>query len=430
MRLEYSMFLEGIVQEAKNIKNEIEHKIMLSRIQKNQISINESQNLLLEKLTFVLNLSTNNQESTEKLNPYFDDLVLMYQKIENIKFKLSIIKQFIQQMIHSIQQGRAIYFTLLLEQANIFKQFMDDFQDRNKSTSSAQLLTQITQSIDKNSEFIKRLEKNMSESLSTQESFKTQVSVISDNLSKRSKALLLQISSLQEKLSNHGIELEKVLLQINDDYKNSSSQIYAGMQKNAEIYKYLSALENSMRLTVANQLLNEADRAVTTIIALNYDKNDFESCKRAAELGNVEAMYNLGLMYLFGELIESNAEEGFQWVKQAADKEFSDAIYVLAGLYSHGIGTNENNKKAFELYKKISELGDPNAMYSLAQMYLNGDGVTEDQSQAFKWFKESAEAGNANAMNMLGRCYYDGWGVSINKSKAVDYGGFLFSTDN
>ena len=34
------MFLEGIVQEAKNIKNEIEHKIMLSRIQKNQISIN------------------------------------------------------------------------------------------------------------------------------------------------------------------------------------------------------------------------------------------------------------------------------------------------------------------------------------------------------------------------------------------------------
>lgn len=58
--------------------------------------------------------------------------------------------------------------------------------------------------------------------------------------------------------------------------------------------------------------------------------------RRAAERGHDDAQYNLGFMYLLGEGVASDPNEGLRWLLRAADQENEMAIRLLADLYRHG----------------------------------------------------------------------------------------------
>lgn len=57
----------------------------------------------------------------------------------------------------------------------------------------------------------------------------------------------------------------------------------------------------------------------------------------AAERGHPDAQYNLGFMYLLGEGVEANANEGLRWLRCAAAQGDEGAIRLLADLYRDGI---------------------------------------------------------------------------------------------
>jgi TPR repeat protein len=57
---------------------------------------------------------------------------------------------------------------------------------------------------------------------------------------------------------------------------------------------------------------------------------------RAAERGHPDAQYNLGFMYLLGEGVQANPNEGLRWLRGSADQGHECAIRLLADLYRNG----------------------------------------------------------------------------------------------
>jgi hypothetical protein len=66
-------------------------------------------------------------------------------------------------------------------------------------------------------------------------------------------------------------------------------------------------------------------------------------CKLAANHGNVEAMYNVGLFYQNGEGVQADLNEALKWYQLAASHGHSDAAFNLAQI--------ENSVRAAQQYK-------------------------------------------------------------------------------
>ena len=104
----------------------------------------------------------------------------------------------------------------------------------------------------------------------------------------------------------------------------------------------------------------------------------FDHFKNAAERGNVEAQYELGYCYYWGEGVEENKIEAVKW------------------------------------YRKAAEQGNVHAQNDLGVCYANGEGVEEDKAEAVKWYRKAAEQGYSDAQDNLGYCYANGEGVEEN----------------
>ncbi len=190
-------------------------------------------------------------------------------------------------------------------------------------------------------------------------------------------------------------------------------------QRRAEIDKHLSAIENLMRLTAVNQMLSKTDRAIENLVALKYNLDDFNSLLRAARLGSVEAMYDLGNTFRFGVNVGENVRDAVAWYDGAAKENYAPAIAELASCYNFGVGVEMNEQKAIELYMKAAELGSTEAMCRLADMYFYADEPNYDY--AFKWYLQAAALNDDEGMHRVGRCYFNGWGVELDKGKAFDW---------
>ncbi len=125
----------------------------------------------------------------------------------------------------------------------------------------------------------------------------------------------------------------------------------------------------------------EIDNIVKNAV-LEYNNNkDYKKAEevfiKAAEKGSVQAMYNLGLIYI----------------------------------------KVKNNAKSLEWFTKASDLGHINSMNNIGAIWYN-----KDKQKADKWFVKAAELGSRTAMYNIGLIYYcnkeyDKANVWFNKNK-------------
>jgi TPR repeat protein len=151
--------------------------------------------------------------------------------------------------------------------------------------------------------------------------------------------------------------------------------------------------------------------------------------EKAINLGNTKAMLSLGHVLLS----ESDILKGLEWYKKAADLGDTEAMIELGRIYSVGafnVPVNlEEGKKWYrekaKFYKKAIEVNnlDSEAMCRLAELYANGwCGVLKDSQEAIKWYKKAAELGNIEAMKHLGYLYADGdEGVYRDRAEATHW---------
>ena len=74
-----------------------------------------------------------------------------------------------------------------------------------------------------------------------------------------------------------------------------------------------------------------------------------------------------------------------------------DAQYNLGVMYEYGEGINQDYKEAVKWYRLAAEQGEATAQGNLGGMYGNGQGVIQDNVMAHMWLDIGASNGSTNA---------------------------------
>jgi TPR repeat protein len=162
--------------------------------------------------------------------------------------------------------------------------------------------------------------------------------------------------------------------------------------------------------------------------------------RKAAEQGHAPAQLQLGSLYIEDTLdipedkVEEYAIEGVKWLRKAAEQGVG---WTMLGMcYLRGLGVPEDKEEAVKWFRKDAERGEPNGIYPngiymLAECYFRGEGVPEDKAEAVRLYRIAAEQGDGLAQYRLGRLYYDGDGVIQDKLEAIRWSkesGFFMAT--
>jgi TPR repeat protein len=146
-----------------------------------------------------------------------------------------------------------------------------------------------------------------------------------------------------------------------------------------------------------------------------FQNKDYATARRewseAADRGQAEAQYNLGMLYLKGLGVARNPEEAFRWFRLAGEQGQADAAFQVGLMREKGVGVAQDFAQAQVWFTLAAEHGDSEAEVSLAELYDQGQGVPKDLTRAVYWYKMAAEQGLPEAQSRLGACYANGKGV-------------------
>lgn len=167
--------------------------------------------------------------------------------------------------------------------------------------------------------------------------------------------------------------------------------------------------------------------AQESTLSATQSNDEVIQLRNAAELGEANAMLELGDAYFYGDGVTEDVNAAVEWYCEAAKAGQADAMNKLGTLYELGWGVAEDANeaakwygKAIALYAKDAETGDSDAMFELGKMYDLGMGVAEDANTALEWYRKASWAGNSDAMYELGDIYYYGENIEQDYTKALE----------
>jgi len=128
--------------------------------------------------------------------------------------------------------------------------------------------------------------------------------------------------------------------------------------------------------------------------------------RKAAERGDTDAQYQLGIMYLNGDQVRQDPIEAIKWLSLAARSKHMLASITLGDIYYQGDALQEDYSEAAKWYKIAAVQGDQKAQYVLGNMYKNGLGVDRSTSNAVKWLRKAAAQGHKKAQREIGGCVF------------------------
>lgn len=128
--------------------------------------------------------------------------------------------------------------------------------------------------------------------------------------------------------------------------------------------------------------------------------------------GDIDAQYEVGIMYLKGQGVKPDRRKAIEWLKTAAENGNDQAGSKLARI--------EKNRQSFEKMRKQADGGDSRAQYETGMMLLSGKGTDIDPDSALRWLEEAARQGHKKAITRLGILYFKGDAVAGNPQRAVE----------
>jgi uncharacterized protein len=134
----------------------------------------------------------------------------------------------------------------------------------------------------------------------------------------------------------------------------------------------------------------------------NNPKQDYEAAmlwyKRAASHGQVEAKYNVGVMYEAGQGVAVNYAYATKWYRSAAEAGYKEAKYNLGNMYAKGAGIRQDDVAASKWFLEAAKVGVTEAQYNIAIRYVKGLGIPTDYVEAYFWFSLAERAGDKDAI--------------------------------
>lgn len=143
-------------------------------------------------------------------------------------------------------------------------------------------------------------------------------------------------------------------------------------------------------------------RAMGHVWSLKHDLSRARDWyQRAAEHGDVQAMFHLGWIY-----------------EQWALVDVTDYAKDIAANVASVPPEMQNFTLAADAYRKAANKGHAPAMNNLGELYFNGAIGQAWPEEGFRWILRAAEAGNPVAAMNVAMHYRSGWGVSANEGEA------------
>ncbi|QPC93105.1 tetratricopeptide repeat protein [Mesorhizobium sp. INR15] len=139
--------------------------------------------------------------------------------------------------------------------------------------------------------------------------------------------------------------------------------------------------------------------------------------RRAADAGHHAAARALASLYLSGNGVAQDAEEGTRWLRVAANSGNRESQVDLANLILENAGDLKDGVDVAEWFEANASSGEAVAAFNLGLCFAEGVGVRKDQELAAKWMRRAAE-GMAQAQYMYARLLQDGRGVPADQKQA------------
>lgn len=163
-----------------------------------------------------------------------------------------------------------------------------------------------------------------------------------------------------------------------------------------------------------------------------------EEIKKAADEGNAEAQYAVGMDYY------TKGEFGWatNYFRRAAKQEFADAQYMLGQCSFHCQGVmseEQGSDAAMKWFEAAAANGHSDAMVGMGDCWfeqgnralnnsiqLGGDEEclaesAQCYSKGITWYRKSADRGNARGEYLLGIAYTNGTGVEQDDDEAIKW---------
>ncbi|MCP4055151.1 MAG: sel1 repeat family protein [Mesoflavibacter sp.] len=125
--------------------------------------------------------------------------------------------------------------------------------------------------------------------------------------------------------------------------------------------------------------------------------------KIAADLGHIEARFELGCIYHNQEKFDLALNEFLVAAHQGDVKSQQN----VGSMYYGGKGVEQNFEEAFKWYSKSAKQGDVNSQYALAVMYNKGEGVKLNNGASLHWLIKAANQGHKLATKNLNKLKED-----------------------
>lgn len=139
---------------------------------------------------------------------------------------------------------------------------------------------------------------------------------------------------------------------------------------------------------------------------------------QAAQTGQPEAQYRLGLLYQDGDGVLQNFATAAEWYAKAAYQGHAGAQNRLARHLYEGLGVPRDTVAALEWFAKAAASGDAQMQYDYAVARQALATGPEDLTDAANWYAKAAEQGHTDAQVSLGLMYQNGEGVPRDPARA------------
>jgi len=120
----------------------------------------------------------------------------------------------------------------------------------------------------------------------------------------------------------------------------------------------------------------------------------FDYMIKAASMDIVEAIHQLGLMYI--ELNEP--EKAVHQFNIASKKNYPPSLYSFGALIFKGIGTEPDPRNGIKMINKAAKMNDPSAQYAMAQYYKQGEYLKQDLEKYQSLLRNAANQGHLRAL--------------------------------
>lgn len=155
-------------------------------------------------------------------------------------------------------------------------------------------------------------------------------------------------------------------------------------------------LERDISACVQNDLANLTPHQARVMQQIHARSQE------AADLGDKEALCNLGVFLSHGIGAAKDEARAFECIAAAADMGLITAKANLAYCYAGGNGVAQDYVKARECWTAAAEIDDGgDCMYNVGILHREGLGTPKDLDTARVWFTSAAKRGHALAAGEL-----------------------------